>query len=213
MFHKIYVLMIISLSLQTAIAAEQRTDIKFAAMPEAARYTVSHLIDTHTIGQITRVTEDGYSKFEIKSTRKVDKKNMVAIDMTVASDGEIMTLAKEVPAYSIPFPAMKKVNQRYPDLKADEVKIVQTRYFLLTGKSASQPIQLKIYDDGNIEPVGKTEQSAPKPQNAASGKPSQPRKTPVTPPADQGFDKIIPDQASEPPPLEPSEGGLLPDQP
>ena len=212
MFHKLYVLMIISLSLQTAIAAEQRTDIKFAAMPEAARYTVSHLIDTHTIGQITRVTEDGYSKFEIKSTRKVDKKNMVAIDMTVASDGEIMTLAKEVPAYSIPFPAMKKVNQRYPDLKADEVKIVQTRYFLLTGKSAGQPVQLRIYDDGNIEPIGATESTATKPQTAAPGKPNPLQKAPATPPVDEDFDKIIPDQATEPP-LEPSEGGLLPDQP
>ena len=60
-------------------------------------------------------------------------------------------MAKEIPYFDIPFPIMNQLNQLYPNLKVDEVESVQKRYFQLTGKNNGQPVNLKIYDDGEIQ--------------------------------------------------------------
>ncbi len=151
MNYKKYGLIIFSLISTVALAAEERTEIEFNALPEAVRYTVSRFIDQKDITSIARVADDGYVKFEIKSTKTVNNKDFVETDMTVAADGEMMKMAKEAPLFDIPFPVMKQVNQRYPNLKVDEVEMVKTRYFLLTGKTDGRPVTLKINDDGEIQ--------------------------------------------------------------
>ena len=146
-------LVLFSLISTATIASEERTELKFDAMPEAVRYTVSHFIDRNNITKIEKVADNGFVKFEIKSTKTVDNKKFVVTDMTVAADGDIMFMAKEAPFFDIPFPVMKQLNLRYPDLKVDEVEIVQKRYFLLTGKTNEQPVNLKVYDDGEIQEI------------------------------------------------------------
>ena len=189
---KNYSLVFLSLiSAATLAAAEERYEIKFDALPEAVRNTVSHFIDQKNITQIEQVTDDGYVKFEIKSTKTSGNKEFTATDMTVASDGEIMTLAKEVPAFAIPFPVMKQVNQQFPGLKVDEVEIVQTRYFLLKGKANGQAVNLKIYDDGNVQKIQTTRKQPPTPEPI-----KQIQDQPSTP-ADDSYQRVMPDEEDE----------------
>lgn len=162
----------------SASAAEQRTEIQFSALPESVRSTVSHVIDKDKITKIEKISEDDHLKFQIKSNKTVHDKDFVNIDMTVAPDGEIMTLAKEVPMFKIPFHIMQQVNRLYPDLKVDEVELVQTRHFLLQGKTAGQPVSLEIYDDGSVNEL----QSAQKPPQQVV-EPTQ-EKAATTPSAD-----------------------------
>ena len=214
MNYKKYGLVIFSFVSATTLAAEERSNIEFAALPEAVRSTISHFIDDQkNISQIEKVTDDGYVKFEIKSTKTVNNKEFVDTDMTIAADGEIMTMAREVPAFNIPFPVMKKVNQRYPNLKVDEVENVQTRYFLLTGKTNDQPIKLKIYDDGDVQEIQSDRNHPPQSQKAQSpGNQGEQTQEKSTPPSDDSFHKIIPDEDDELQ-LEHSDYNFIPDQP
>jgi hypothetical protein len=189
---KNYSLVFLSLISSATFAAEERSDITFDALPEAVRNTVSHFIDKANITKIEQVTDDGYVKFEIESTKTVDNKEFTATDMTVAADGDIMKLAKEAPAFAIPFPIMKQVNQRYPGLKVDEVEIIQTRYFIMKGNTDGQPVKLKIYDDGTIQAI-ETEQNPP--QQPKTRK-SPPTEMTVPMPSDS-YQRVMPDEADE----------------
>jgi len=142
---------IFSLISSVTIAAEERYTIKFNALPDAVRTTVANFIDHDNITKIEKVTDTGYVKFEILSTKTVNNKDFIDTDMIVAADGAIIKMAKEVPYFDIPFPIMNQLNQLYPNLKVDEVESVQKRYFQLTGKNNGQPVNLKIYDDGEIQ--------------------------------------------------------------
>lgn len=166
-------LIIFSLISTATFAAEERSEIKFDTLPEAVRNTVSHVIDQKNITQIEKVSDNGYVKFEVKSTKTVNNKDLVDTDLTIASDGEIMTLAKEAPVFNIPFPVMNKLTQRYPGLKVDEVQIVQTRYFLLTGKTNGQALNLKVYDDGDIEEIS-SDQNQSEPDKLIQDQPLKP---------------------------------------
>ena len=195
MRYKTYGLLMFSLISTATLAAGERSEMKFDGLPEAVRNTVSHYIDRKKITKIEKVTDDGYDKFEVKSTKTVDNKDLIDIDMTVAADGEIMSLAKEVPVFSIPFPVMKQINQRYPDLKADLVEIVQTRHFLLTGQAGGQPIKLKIYDDGIVREIP----SAQHPSLPQSKQPVSSNQEATTPaPTDtDDFKRVMPDEVDE----------------
>jgi len=133
------------------IAAEERSPLTFAELPEAVRSRVSQFIDQANITKVEKISDNGYVKFEIESTKTVNKKDFVDTDMVVAADGAIIKMAKEAPFFDLPFPVMKLLNQRYPNLKVDEVESVQTRYFQLTGKNNGKPVYLKIYDNGEIQ--------------------------------------------------------------
>ncbi|MGR9114282.1 MAG: hypothetical protein ACU85E_00840 [Gammaproteobacteria bacterium] len=173
------------------LAAEERSEMNFDALPEAVRNTVSHFIDQRNISKIEKVTDDGYIKFEIISTKTSDNKEFIDTDMTVAADGEVMQLVKEAPAFAIPFPVMQQINQRFPSLKVDEVEIVQTRHFLLKGKTNGQPINLKIYDDGAIQEMPTAQPPAKQPEIS---KPMQEKAD--EPPADS-YQKVMPDEVNE----------------
>lgn len=136
-----------------AFAKEERNDIKFEAMPESVRATVSNFIKADNITKIEQVSDDGHIKFEITSNKTVGNKEFTDMAMTVATDGEIMKISKEVPVFKIPFPIMQEINRQYPGLKVNEVEIVQTRHFLLQGNKEGQPVNLKIFDDGTIRDV------------------------------------------------------------
>ncbi|MDO9161959.1 MAG: hypothetical protein Q8N35_09610 [Methylococcaceae bacterium] len=142
---------VFSLISPLAFAVEQRAAIKFNALPEAVRITVSNSMAQDSISNIEKVTDTGYVKFEIVSTKTVNNKTLIDTDMIVAADGAIIKMTKEAPYFDIPFPVMNQLNQRYPNLKVDEVESVQTRYFHLTGKNNGQSINLKIFDDGEIQ--------------------------------------------------------------
>ena len=167
MNYKYYGLIILSLISTATIAAEERSAVKFDALPEAVRNTVSHYIDQKNISKIEQVSDTGYVKFEIESTQTVNKKDFVEIDMIVAADGEIIKMAKEAPFFELPFPVMKKLNQLYPDLKVDEVESVQRRYFQLSGKNNGLAVNLKVYDDGEIQEI-------PADQNNKAPQPKKP---------------------------------------
>ena len=203
MNYRTYGLVILSLLSTSAVAAEERSEMKFDALPEAVRNTVSHFIDQKNITQIEQVTDDGYVKFEIKSSKTVENKEFVDTDMTVAADGEIMSIAKLAPEFAIPFPVMKQVVQRYPGLKVDEVEIVQTRYFLLTGKANGQSVNLKIYDDGVIQeiPSAQNQHLQPKPIKQIQDKPPAP--------SDDGYERVMPDEEDELP-IDPSDYNFNP---
>ena len=156
---------IFSLISSVTIAAEERSTIKFNALPDAVRTTVANSIDQNTITKIEKVTDTGYVKFKIVSTKTANNKDYIDTDMIVAADGAIIKMAKEIPFFDIPFPIMKQLNQLYPNLKVDEVESVQKRYFQLTGKNNGQPVNLKIYDDGEIQDlaVGQASKDLSKP--------------------------------------------------
>jgi hypothetical protein len=132
-------------------AAEVRSEIKFEALPAAVRVTVSRFIDQDKITKIERVTDADYVKFAIQSIKTDNNKVFVDTDMIVASDGAIIKMAKQAPYFDIPFPVMNQLSAHYPDLKVDEVEAVQVRYFHLTGKNKQQPINIKLFDDGEIQ--------------------------------------------------------------
>jgi hypothetical protein len=144
---------IFSLISSVTIAAEERSTIKFNDLPGVVRTTVANFIDQNTITRIEKVTDTGYVKFEIISTKTVNNKDFIDTDMIVAADGAIIKMAKEVPYFDIPFPIMNKLSKLYPNLKVDEVESVQTRYFHLTGKNNGQSVNLKIDDDGEIKDI------------------------------------------------------------
>ncbi len=173
-----YGLLLISLASATAsvFAGEQRSDIKFDALPESVRDTVSHFIKPDNITKIERVTAGDHVKYEVTSDKTVANKNFLDVDMTVAADGGIMKISKEVPVFNIPFPLMQQVNRRYPGLKVDEVEVVQVRHFLLQGNTDGKPVNLQIFDDGTIRELTAEPKS---PRQAAK---PQPKQTPETPP-------------------------------
>lgn len=183
---------IFSLISSVTSAAEERFTIKFEALPKEVRTTVANSIDQNTITKIEKVIDTGYVKFEIVSTKTVNNKDFIDTDMIVAADGAIIKMAKEIPFFDIPFPIMKQLNQLYPNLKVDEVESVQKRYFQLTGKNNGQPVNLKIFDDGEIQDLAVG-------QNSKHNSP--PKQT-----LDQAINKPIPPTTSEP------ESDLLPDQ-
>lgn len=153
----------------TMAEAEQRSPVKFEALPDEVRATVEHTVDRGLISSIENVvTDDGVVKFEIKTNKDINGKNYTITDMVVAPDGEIMELAHEAPFFKIPFPLMKKLGRNYPGLKTDEVEVVQTRYFLLTGKIDGRPVKLKLYEDGKIEDADKPVNPEPQPSQPAS---------------------------------------------
>ena len=80
---------IFSLISSVTIAAEERSTIKFDALPDAVRATVANSIDQNTITKIEKVTDTGYVKFEIVSTKTVNNKDFIDTDMIVAADGAI----------------------------------------------------------------------------------------------------------------------------
>jgi hypothetical protein len=151
MNYKNYGLIIFSLISTVTIAAEERYAIKFNALPNAVRITVANFIEQDNITKIEKVTDTDYVKFEILSTKTANNKDFIDTNMIVAADGAIIKMAKEVPYFDIPFPIMNQLNQLYPNLKVDEVESVQKRYFQLIGKNNGQPVNLKIYDDGEIQ--------------------------------------------------------------
>ncbi len=159
---------VFSLISSVTIAAEERYTIKFNVLPDAVRTTVANFIDQDNITKIEKVTDTGYVKFEIVSTKTVNNKDFIDTDMIVAADGAIIKMAKEVPFFDIPFPIMKQLNQLYPNLKVDEVESVQKRYFQLTGKNNGQPVNLKIYDNGEIQDLAVAQNSK------VQGQPKQP---------------------------------------
>lgn len=161
------------------IAAEERSTIKFNALPDAVRTTVVNFINQDNITKIEKVTDTGYVKFEILSTKTVNNKDFIDTDMVVAADGAIIKMAKEIPYFDIPFPIMNQLNQLYPNLKVDEVESVQKRYFQLTGKNNGQPVNLKIYDDGEIQDLSvgqnsKTNSTPQQPLDQTINKPKLP---------------------------------------
>lgn len=142
-------------------SAEQREPIRFEALPESVRHTVSEHIDQRKISSVDRVvTDDNLVKYEIKTDKTAGDENITATAMTVAADGEIMMLAKETPIFKIPYPVMNRINHAYPNIKASEVEVVLERYFLLSGEINGKPIKLKIFDNGSyqeIAPAGPSE--------------------------------------------------------
>jgi len=170
---------IFSLISSVTIAAEVQSTIKFNALPDAVRATIANFIDQDNITKIEKVTDTGYVKFEILSTKTVNNKDFIDTDMIVAADGAIIKMAKEVPYFDIPFPLMKQLNQLYPNLKVDEVESVQKRYFQLTGKNNGQPVNLKISDDGEIQDLSVGQNS--KNNNTSRKSSDQTLSNPVTP--------------------------------
>lgn len=71
MNYKIYSLIIFSLISTVTIAAEEHYSIKFKALSDAVRTTVANFIDHDNITKIEKVTDTGYVKFEILSTKTV----------------------------------------------------------------------------------------------------------------------------------------------
>jgi hypothetical protein len=177
---------IFSLISSVTIAAEERYTIKFNALPDAVRTTVANFINQDNITKIEKITDTGYVKFEIVSTKTVNNKDFIDTDMIVAADGAIIKMAKEVPYFDIPFPIMNQLNQLYPNLKVDEVESVQKRYFQLTGKNNGQPVNLKIFDDGEIQDLSVGQNS----KNNSPSKQSldQAINKPITP--KQGIDQL-----------------------
>ncbi len=172
-----YGLMIFGLISTAANSVEKRVEMQFAALPESVQYTVSHYIDPKNITRIEKIIDSDYVRFEVVSTKTVNNKDFVDTDMTVAADGEIMTLKKEAPMFAIPYPVMQRVNRQYPNLKIDEVEIVQTRHFLLTGKVDGQRVNLKVFDDGAVEQIPiAVEQTQPQktPPSKTNNEPVQP---------------------------------------
>lgn len=153
MYTTIYGLLIIIIFSAAALAGEARTEIKFESMPESVRNTVSHSIDRKSISRIEKVSEGDHTKFEIQTRKTVSNKDFVDTDMTVAPDGEIMKLIKEVPLFKIPYRVMQQVNHRYPNLKVNEVEIVMTRHFLLQGHANGRQVNLQIFDDGTVREI------------------------------------------------------------
>jgi hypothetical protein len=153
MYCKKFGYIIFSLISSVTIAAEERYTIKFNALPDAVRMVVANFIDQDNITKIEKVTDTGYVKFEILSTKTVNNKDFVDTNLSVAADGTIIKMAKEIPFFDIPFPIMVQLNKLYPNLKVDEVESVQKRYFQLTGKNNGQAVNLKIYDDGEIQDI------------------------------------------------------------
>jgi len=186
---------IFSLISSVTIAAEERSTIKFNDLPYIVRTTVTNYIDQNTITKIEKVTDTGYVKFEILSTKTVNTKDFIDTDMIVAADGAIIKMAKEVPYFDIPFPIMNQLNQLYPNLKVDEVESAQMRYFQLTGKNNGQPVNLKISDDGEIQDLVVDQNS----------KNNSPPKQPL----DQTINKpITPKPGSDQPPNPPQDDEL-----
>ena len=171
---------IFGLILSITIAAEERSTIKFNALPDAVRTTVTHFINQDNITKIEKVTDTGYVKFEIVSTKTINNKDVIDTDMIVAADGAIIKMAKEIPYFDIPFPIMNQLNQLYPNLKVDEVESVQKRYFQLTGKNNGQKVNLKIFDDGEIQDLSagqnsKTNSPPKQPLDQTINKPITPK--------------------------------------
>ena len=131
--------------------ANETVEIKFDALPKAVQKTVANIVEKHHIYQIEKITDESHVKFEIKSSKPVNKKDFLDTDITVANNGRIIKLKKDVPVFALPFKVMKQLTHQYPDIKLDAVKVVELSYFELTGTIQGKKLKFKILENGEIQ--------------------------------------------------------------
>jgi hypothetical protein len=108
-------------------------------------------MDIAHISSLSKITENDQVKFELKADKVENKKDIIAQDMLIASNGKIIRLVQEVPYFALSYEQMQEIEKHYPNIKVNEVQSVETHYFNVLGQVHQQNVQFKITDDGIIE--------------------------------------------------------------
>ena len=137
--------------LASGVSANETMEIKFDALPKAVQRTVLKIVEKHHIYQIDRISDRRHVMFEIKSSKPVDKNNFFDTDITLAKNGRIIKLKKEVTVFALPFKVMKQITHLYPDIELDKVEATELRFFELTGTVKGQKLKFKILENGEIQ--------------------------------------------------------------
>ena len=138
--------------------AVETVEIKFESLPKAVQRTLTNVVEKHHIYQIEKINDENHVKYEIKSSKPVNEKDFLDTDITVAHNGRIMKLKKEVSVFAIPFKAMKQLTHLYPDFKLDEAKAVELSYFELSGTAQGTKLKFKILKNGEIQELPAAQQ-------------------------------------------------------
>ncbi|MGR9114681.1 MAG: hypothetical protein ACU85E_02865 [Gammaproteobacteria bacterium] len=150
---KSFVYLAVFLSLAPATKANESVEIKFDSLPAAVQNTVSNVVEKHHIYKIEKITDESHVKFEIQSTKPIDKNKFVDTDITAASNGRIIKLRKDVSTFKLPFKVMKQITHQYPDIQIDKVQSVELRFYELTGTVQGQKLRFKILENGEIQEI------------------------------------------------------------
>ena len=141
-----------------AVFAEEVVPIQFGKLPDAVKKAASFFIQKQRITKITKISDGDHVKFMIESDQVENKKNIVAQNLVIASNGKIMKLAQQIPYFSLPFEQMNEIEKRYPGIKVDEVESVQIHYSDVLGTASGKKIKFRIFANGAIEEIHSDQQ-------------------------------------------------------
>lgn len=146
--------LIVLFQLKCALAAEI-VDIKFDALPEAVKKTTLAIIDQKDISKLSQINDNNLIRFEIEADKTENNKEVVSLDLVIASNGKLMKLAKQVPYYSLTYPQMQEIEKRYPGIKVTEAESVDLHFYDVVGNINGQAVNFRLYEDGLIEDQSK----------------------------------------------------------
>jgi hypothetical protein len=149
--NKITLLVFFTLFSCNAVFAKETVAIPFEALPDAVKKTTLDHMEKQRITKVTRISDEGYVKFEIETDKVENNKDIIAQDIVISSDGKIMKLSQQVPYFSLPFEQMKEIEKRYPKIKVDEVESVQVHYSDVLGTVNGQKIKFRLFANGAIQ--------------------------------------------------------------
>ena len=133
--------------------ANEAVDIRFDTLPKAVQKTVANIVEKHHIYKIKKIIDESHVKYEIMSTKPVNNKDFLDTDITVASNGRMIKLKREVSVFSVPFKITKQITHQYPDIKVDQIKRVELYYFELTGTAQGKKLKFKLFENGEIQEI------------------------------------------------------------
>ncbi|MGR9045394.1 MAG: hypothetical protein ACU83N_08865 [Gammaproteobacteria bacterium] len=122
---KAFVYLALFLYLTPFAFATETAEIKFNALPKPVQKTISKLIEKHHIYKIDKISDGNFERFEIMSTKPVNNTDFLDTDVTLAANGRIIALKKEISAFSLPFNATQQLTHQYPDIAIEKIKAVE----------------------------------------------------------------------------------------
>lgn len=137
---------IISLSLSTAVYAEESTAITFNDLPLTVQSSaLKHLLRS-SITRVELIKDNGFTEYEIESKNKGINK-----DVSFAANGMVLEIEQSLSFSQLPDAVQKAINSKYPNIKIKSLEKVQEFSFDVEGAVDGKPIEIKILASGDIK--------------------------------------------------------------
>ena len=121
--------------------------IRFELLPLAIQEEFQKVADVNSITEIELEKEyEGISVYELET-----QKNGTQVVYIYSNDGTLLEIERTIQYEELPEISRKMLEEKYPNLDIKMVESIQINFFEVKGKLDGKTIELKIFNDGNIE--------------------------------------------------------------